>query len=252
MKNIKEIEERLRLGYPMSSYGNDKGCDIMTEDIKTLLDHIKGNKDLPSFLSKRGNKVYVNVREDAEVTKEWNEYLGKEKTIDIFKLSAKDKNKSFTIRPLLNPKDPNKSILSYKIWFNRFNYEWMYKYLCFALVNDKLCVFNFSEEVYKKMSHEMFLMDSNKALKVTINTVNIEGKTLMKNNYEIVEDDKYRFDNTEKKRKYIQSILDTDLDLSESLDYCKAEVENVEVNLGSLDGHSVYKTLKEVYADESA
>jgi hypothetical protein len=252
MSKIKEIEERLRLGYPMSSYGNDKGCDIMTEDIKALLDQIKTNKGLPGFLSKRGNRIYVNVKEDAEVTKEWNEYLGKEETIDVFKLSAKDKGKSFTIRPLLNPKDVNKSILSYKIWFNRFKCEWMYKHLCFALVNDKLCTFNFSGELYNKMPHEMFLMDSNKALKVTIDTVDIEDKTLMKNNYEIIEDDKYRFDNTEEKRKYITSILGTGLDLSESLEYCKAEVENVEVNMGSIDGYSVYRTLKEVYADESA
>lgn len=156
------------------------------------------------------------------------------------------------IRPLLNPKDVNKSILSYKIWYNRFKCEWLYKHLCFAFVNDKLCAFDFSDELYNKMPHDMFLMDSNKALRVTINTAKIEDKTLMKNNYEIIEDDKYRFDDTEEKRKYITSILRTGLDLSESLEYCKAEVENVEVNMGSIDGYSVYRTLKEVYADESA
>ena len=30
---------------------------------------------LPSFISKRNDKIYVNVVEDADVTEHWNEYL---------------------------------------------------------------------------------------------------------------------------------------------------------------------------------
>jgi hypothetical protein len=47
-----------------------------TEEAITVTRCCKSDSELlPSFLSKRNNKVCVNVVEDADVTEHWNDYL---------------------------------------------------------------------------------------------------------------------------------------------------------------------------------
>lgn len=69
----------------------------------------------------------------------------------------------------------------------------------------------------------------------------------MDNNYEIIEDDKYRFDNTIEKQTYIENLLTTtELDLSEELKQVKSKIGYREIKFpnGSV------KKLQEIYDSE--
>lgn len=165
-----------------------------------------------------------------------------------FKLTTKDNGKTYIVRPLLNPKNPNRSVLGFKVRYNFKKYEWVFQKLCFALVNDKLQIFQFSDNTHKYLSPELFLMNSNKAVKITVNVVDEEYLIC---EYEIIEENKYRFDDTDEKRNYIKTLLtQTELDLTETLNAIKLEIGHVEVKLPTSNGDFKIKTLKEIYDAE--
>ena len=170
-----------------------------------------------------------------------------------FKLKTEDNGKVFIVRPLLNAKNLKENKVSYKIRFginfslNGGAYEWSYRYMCFALVNDELKIFNFSKEINKLITSELFMMNSNKAIKITVGVR--EG--FLYNQYEIIEDDKFRFDNTDEKRNYIKNLLTTtDLDLSEALKEEKLKIGHLEIKLPKSNGEFSVKTLQEIYDSE--
>ena len=179
--------------------------------------------------------------------------------METFKIKSEDEGKVFIVRPLLNAKNLKENIVSYKIRFGiNFSlnggmgaYEWSYRYMCFALVNDELKIFNFSKEIYKLIMTDgipkLLMMDSNKAIKITVGVR--EG--FLDNQYEIVEDDKFRFDNTDEKRNYIKNLLTTtELDLSEALKEEKLKIGHLEIKLPKSDGEFSVKTLQEIYDSE--
>jgi hypothetical protein len=94
----------------------------------------------------------------------------------------------------------------------------------------------------------MFLMNSNKALKIT---VGIEDGFL-NNQYEIIEDDKFILDNSDEKRNYIKNLLTkTKLDLREALNQEKLKISNVEIKLPKYNSSDfTIKTLQEIYDSE--
>lgn len=177
----------------------------------------------------------------------------------IFKISKKDNGSVIIIRPLLNAKNLEENIVSYKIRFginftinNKMGcYKWSYRYMCFALVNEELKIFNYSEDIHKFINSigipNLFMMNSNKAIKITVGLK--EG--FLNNKYEIIEDDKFRFDNIYEKRHYIKNLLTTtDLELSESLNQEKAKIGHLDVKLPDSKGEFVIKTLQEIYDSE--
>ena len=175
--------------------------------------------------------------------------------METFKIKTEDEGKVFIVRPLLNAKNLKENKVSYKIRFgiNFFlnggmgAYEWSYRYMCFALVNDELKIFNFSKEINKLITSELLMMSSNKAIKITVGVR--EG--FLDNQYEIIEDDKFRFDNTDEKRNYIKNLLTTtDLDLSEVLKEEKLKIGNLEIKLPKSNGEFSVKTLQEIYDSE--
>lgn len=169
--------------------------------------------------------------------------------MEVFKLTKNDIGKTFIIRPLLNAKNLKENILGFKFYFNTTEYKWVYRKLCFALVDDKLSIFQFSNEVHNYLKPEMFLMNSNKALKITINLDS--DSMLMENHYEIIENDKYRFDDTNEKKDYIKNLLtNTELDLSKALNQVKSEIGHIEIKLPTSNGDFKIKTLKEIYDSE--
>jgi hypothetical protein len=160
--------------------------------------------------------------------------------MEVFKIKTEDVGKVFIIRPLLNVKNLKENITSYKIRFGiNFSlnggmggYEWSYRYMCFALVNDELKIFNFSKEIYKLLFTDgipkLLFMDSNKAIKVTVGVR--EG--FLDNKYEIIEDDKFRFDNTSEKKEFIKNLLTTtELDLLEATKQEKLKIGHLEIKL---------------------
>jgi hypothetical protein len=175
--------------------------------------------------------------------------------METFKIKTEDEGKVFIIRPLLNAKNLKENIVSYKIRFGiNFSlnggmgaYEWSYRYMCFALVNGELKIFNFFKEINKLITSELLMMSSNKAIKITVGVR--EG--FLDNQYEIIEDDKFRFDNTDEKRNYIKNLLTTtDLDLSEALKEEKLKIGNLEIKLPKSNGEFSVKTLQEIYDSE--
>jgi hypothetical protein len=154
---------------------------------------------------------------------------------NIFKIKSSDNGKVFIVRPLLNAKNLKENILSYKVYFNELRQEWVYRYLCFALVDDELKIFDFSKQTHywfvdmdieKKSSFHMLMMNSDRALKITVKT----KMNFFDNEYEIINDDKYRFDNTEEKRIYISKLLkNTDLDLSAALNFTLSELSKKDI-----------------------
>jgi len=133
--------------------------------------------------------------------------------MEVFKIKIEDEGKVFIIRPLPNAKNFGQNITSYKLRFCTTKYEWVYRCMCFSLVNGELKIFNFSKEIFKLIFARLFPMNSDKALKVTVALR--EG--FLDNKYEIIEDDKFRFDNTPEKRNFIKNLLmTTELDLLEA------------------------------------
>jgi hypothetical protein len=175
--------------------------------------------------------------------------------MEVFKIKTEDEGKVFIIRPLLNAKNLKENITSYKIRFGiNFSlnggmgaYEWTYRYMCFALVNDELKIFNFSKEIYKLFIPKLLFMDSNKAIKVTVGVR--EG--FLDNKYEIVEDDKFIFDNTSEKKEFIKNLLTTtELDLLEATKQEKLKIGHLEIKLPKSNGEFSVKTLQEIYDSE--
>jgi hypothetical protein len=167
----------------------------------------------------------------------------------IFKIKPEDEGKVFIVRPLPNAKEfPKNMILNYKTYFNDLRKEWEYRYLCFALINDEFKIFDFSKEIHKYFVEQMTLpntekpnplasyilhnvatmlmLNNDRALKITVKT---KGGFL-NNEYEVIQDDKYRFDNTDEKRKYITGLFsETDLDLSEALKTKTNEIQEMHI-----------------------
>lgn len=140
---------------------------------------------------------------------------------DIFKIKTEDDGKVYIVRPLPNVKEfPKNQIVAYKAFFSQLRQKWGYRYLCYALVDDVLRIFDFSEQIHKYFIEtvgtpetNMVMMNSDSALKITVGT----KAGFLKNEYEVLHDDKYKFD-TEEKKKFISiRLLHTELDLSEAL-----------------------------------
>ena len=138
---------------------------------------------------------------------------------DIFKIKTEDDGKVYIVRPLPNVKEvPKNQIVAYKAFFSQLSLG--YRYLCYALVDDVLRIFDFSEQIHKYFIEtvgtpetNMVMMNSDSALKITVGT----KAGFLKNEYEVLHDDKYKFD-TEEKKKFISiRLLHTELDLSEAL-----------------------------------
>jgi hypothetical protein len=135
----------------------------------------------------------------------------------IFKLQPSDEGKSFIIRFLPYIKDMKSSIVKYKTHFNEIRKEWGYRYMCYALVNDNLEIFDFGSNIYSYLikDMEMILPKSSKALKVTVGV----RKGYLDNEYSLVEDEKFRYDNTEENKSYLVNLLQgAQMDLLEELD----------------------------------
>jgi len=106
----------------------------------------------------------------------------------------------------------------------------------------------------RSLNSEMLFMNSDKAIKIKIKTEELNGVYYLNNKYNIISDDKYRFDNTPEKREYIKNLLtNTELDLEESLKEIKSSIEHIEIKLPTFKpveiGYEV-KTLKEIYDNE--
>lgn len=168
--------------------------------------------------------------------------------MDVFKITPKNDGQVFIIRPLLNIKNLNKPFLSFKSYFNSNLYQWEYNRLCYALVNDELKIFKFKNSILKHLSYEMFLMNSDKALKITVKIKN----GYLNNDYEIIQDNEYNFNITAEKRIYIENLLTTtNLDLYEALKEEKNKISNLEVTfISPINGSKIVKTLKEIYENE--
>ncbi len=66
----------------------------------------------------------------------------------------------------------------------------------------------------------MLMLNNNRAIQITVDT----KQGFLNNSYIILEDDKYQWDNTPEKRKYIEDILlNTTLDLNEALQISMTE-----------------------------
>lgn len=176
--------------------------------------------------------------------------------MDILKLSIQDEGKTFIIRPLPNIKNLQKSILLYKHSYNKFQFKWSYRYMCFSMINGELKIFDFSKAIRDKMFLDknvpMFFMNSNKAIKITVGVK--EG--FIDPACEIISDDKYQYDNTEEKRKFIKNLLEsTNLDLFVAIEKSKSIIENrtVEIPYGPASANTwKTKTLREIYAEEGS
>lgn len=154
---------------------------------------------------------------------------------NIFKCKIEDEGKILIVRPLLNIKDMTKHILSYKTTFSEIQHKWNYRYLCYALVNDEFKIFDFSKKIHEfflemdSIPSHMLMMNSDRALKITIKT----KQGFLDNEYEVIHDDKYRFDNTPEKKKFILKHYSDNkhLDLSEALKQQENFVKELSLNL---------------------
>jgi hypothetical protein len=158
--------------------------------------------------------------------------------MDIFRPKIEDEGKSFIIRPLLNAKGlKNKEphIVHYDIGLRGFMNVPIQGYLCFALVDDELKIIRFGKvmlDFIKSNSEhgaDFLFMNNDKAIKMNVSVKRInndrEKAAFFNPSYEIVQDNKYRFDDTPEKRKYISDLLmNTELDLNDAL---KEEIEKV-------------------------
>jgi hypothetical protein len=86
-----------------------------------------------------------------------------------------------------------------------------------------------------------------KAIKVTVGVR--EG--FLDNKYEIIEDDKFRFDNTPEKKEFIKNLLTTtEFDLLEATKQEKLKIGHLEIKLPKSNGEFSVKTLQEIYDSE--
>jgi hypothetical protein len=152
--------------------------------------------------------------------------------MEIFKATIKDDGKSFIIRPLLNAKDLKNHIIRCDTGIKGFMNLPIYEFLCFALVDDELKIIRFGRTLFNFMRDnsvtehvmEMLQMKCDKAIKLTMRVRQGYPDPL----YEIVQDDKYRFDNTPEKRKYISDLLlHTELDLMDALEFEKERISKL-------------------------
>ncbi len=174
--------------------------------------------------------------------------------MDIFKITTKDEGKVFIIRPLPNIKNIQKSIVSYKTYFNKVEYRWDYRYMCLAMVNDELKIFDHFKRIHELMFSDgvpkMILMDSNKAIKMTVNIR--EG--FPDPQLEIISDDKYRYDATEEKKQFIKNLLESsELDLLVALEEEKERISDRKIEIPyTIPAKQDIKvmSLKEIYEDD--
>ena len=168
--------------------------------------------------------------------------------MDIFKISTQDKGKEFIVRPLPNIKDLNNNILSYRFYFNEFNFRWSFRYLCYALVNGNLEIFNFPEEIRKYITPDILSASNNIALKIKVDT----KQGFLNNQYELIEDDLFSFNRTKESKAYIENLLtSTDLDLEKALDEEKDKISHIEISIPNADGSFTTKTLGDIYKSEN-
>jgi hypothetical protein len=150
--------------------------------------------------------------------------------MSIFKPTKLDDGRTFIVRPLLNAKGMEKKehhVLVLETGMKGFREKPIRNYLCYALVDDELKIFQFGETL-RSIIHDqnmknglMMDMKSDRAIKITMKiTQGYADPT-----YEIIHDDKYRFDDTKEKRDYISNLLyNTELDLSKSLEEATEKV----------------------------
>lgn len=172
----------------------------------------------------------------------------------IFRINSSMDGETFVVRPLLNARDIKNSILSYKIGYvlnpQTLQYDWKYRYLCFALINDELEIFNYSESMSKYITSDTLKMNSSKSIVIDVHVK--EG--LLSNKYNIVINDKYRFDNTPQKREYIKGVLtNTTLDLNDALKQEKNRIKDMVIDIPDPNDFSktIKKKLSEIYDNES-
>lgn len=171
--------------------------------------------------------------------------------MDFFRITKDLKGKTIIIRPLLNLYDMNSSILSYKSNFNMLNGRWIYKHICFGIIENELKVFEFSDEVYSKFPAGILYCNSNKALKIHVDTIDSNGYTFLNNKYDIDIDDKYNYSDTNEKRAYILDMFESkNINLSDVLESRKKEMSKFEIKIPSSRGYKVYK-LGDIYEHDN-
>lgn len=173
--------------------------------------------------------------------------------IDIFTITREDIGQTYIIRPLLNKKDPNKSIKEFKYYLSE-DKRWFYKFLCFALVNDELKIILFGKQLYQEFKNkkdilplQLLNLTNNKAVQVKVKETKVNDISFIDNRIKIIRDDKYRYDNTPEKREWIVNLLDnTNLDLDKALEQEKSKIANNKIDLWN----GKTKTLQEIWDSE--
>lgn len=163
-----------------------------------------------------------------------------------FRIGSEHDGSIIIVRPLPNAKDVKNPLMSYKVAFDMSKYKWIYRYKCFALVDNKLEIFDFSETTRKHILPTQFFLNNNTTILIGVEFV--DDKII--NTYKVVQNDNYEFSSTKEKRDYIQDLLmNTPLDLSESIKKQKEELSSRIIILPTLDGVKSI-TLGEIYKEE--
>lgn len=170
--------------------------------------------------------------------------------MNIFELNKSKQGQIFTIRPLLNPKNIKNSILTYVVDYRldpiSLQRGWIYRHLCFALIDGELNILDYPNILSKNINDESLKMNSDKYFRIGV----YYDYDDLYYKCDTFRNDGLRFDNTQEKRDYITDILkNTSLNLFESLKYQKNKYKDVVVDI--LDPNDFEKTIKRKLSDFS-
>ena len=130
--------------------------------------------------------------------------------MELFKITKENFGKTIQLKPILNVKDPKNPILSYKIGFNNIYGRWMYRYLCFCIMDDKVVPMEFSKSIYDFLSKNQSVLFLNNDQFLNIEVFDKQG--FLDYNITILNDPKYDYSKTqEDKDKLFSMFGDVDL-----------------------------------------
>lgn len=166
--------------------------------------------------------------------------------MEIFKIKLEDEGKVFVIRPLIDMKNPNTSIVSYEIAGSGVGFSGrpLIRYMCYALIDGELKIFWFGEHIKKIISDGRSIMlryTSSSAIKITVGVKYIPGSVqkFIDNDCVVITDDAYRFDNTDEKKNYLINLFNNaDMSLESALSIMK----------NSFSDYEIQKKLKDILA----
>jgi len=163
----------------------------------------------------------------------------------VFRIEKKDVGKVFTIKPLSNVKNVNKSIISYKTHFSNYYYEWVYNYMSYVFIDDEVKILSYDDNIWRIITKEMMFMSGKTAIQIT---PKLKGDKLVIG-YKIVPF--IKFDND--RIGYVtDTILNSDLDLQGAVDRDKNSISRlvVKIPIRFSAGYET-KTMKEIYEYEN-